>query len=495
MAIITSNAELTGLQLAEPLSYANTTELVSYEEFAGTVDSLWLMLSAILVFLMQAGFALLETGSVRAKNAKNIMIKNLMDACAAAFIWWAIGFPFAYGTGPGGGNPFIGASGFFFINDYVDCSSDTEGVDAVCLYPKGPSIDSFAGWLFQWAFAATAATIVSGAVAERCRFTAYMIYTCVLTGFIYPVVVHWVWSGNGFLSAFKGEGTPGAWLGGMGMVDFAGSGVVHMTGGLAAAVAAAFLGPRIGRFDADGNTLDMPGHNMALVGLGGLLLWTGFYGFNAGSTLGLSGGFYLVAEKVAVNTTLAAGAGGLGAVVMMFATCGFVDVGPLVNGAIGGMVAICSGVAVVEPWAAFVIGFFSVLPLFGWSWLMKKVKIDDPLDASALHYACGFFGLLCGGLFGTRFNTDVAYGPQQGCGGFMRGCNGDQFWVNLVGGIVITAWVGGTCAMLFAALKFSGLFRVPEDEELAGMDVSHHGGSAYEKSTEATEPETEAKEV
>ena len=453
-------------------------EPTSYDEFAIVIDHLWLLLAAFLVFMMQAGFSMLESGMVRSKNAKNIMVKNVMDACAGAFMWWGFGFPFAYGGGNYSGGPanaFIGASGFFFINEYEPCDSSEA---ATCIYGMNPSIDSFAGWLFQWAFAATAATIVAGAVAERCTFMGYLIYTCIITGFIYPVVVHWVWSGNGWLSAFRDTAEPGAWVA-SGMVDFAGSGVVHMTGGCAALVGAMMIGPRNGRFDAEGKLVGIPPHNATFVGLGTLLLWFGWYGFNPGSTLGLSGGFVLVAEKVAVGTTLAAAGGGLAAMLMTMFVNKCVDLPPLCNGILAGLVGVCSAVAVSEPWACFVIGIGSAIVQFWFAILLQKIKIDDPLDASSVHFAAGIFGLICGGLFGTPTNTTAAYSAEQPVGAFFGG-NGQQLGVNLLGALMITVWVGGMSTIVFGTLRLAGILRVPLEEELEGLDKSHHGGSAYD---------------
>ena len=460
-----------------------------YDEFTLIIDHLWLLIAAFLVFLMQAGFAMLETGTVRQKNAKNIMIKNVMDLVVGAFVWWGFGFPFAYGGGDYSGNPpngFIGASGFFFIKGYDACSTDDNHPSA-CLYPIQPSIDSFAGWLFQWAFAATATTIVSGAVAERCSFLGYVIYATFITGFIYPVVVHWIWSPYGWLTAFR-DSPHGAWVA-PGAVDFAGSSVVHMVGGCTALVAAAILGPRIGRFDADGNVKPMGPHNAAFVGLGTLILWFGWYGFNPGSTLALSGGFVLLAEKVAVGTTLAAAGGGLAAICCCFIKDKHLDLPPLCNGILAGLVAVCSGVAVSEPWACFVIGIIGGFFEFGFAIAVQKMKIDDPLDAAAVHMGGGMIGMICGGLFGTRINTDAAYSTEQPCGAFMPGCGGKQLGVNVLTMIMVAIWSMGMGSIVFGSMRLAGILRISPEEEHAGLDASHHGGSAYDDGK--TDPATE----
>ena len=455
---------------------------VKYTDFATVVDHLWLLLSAFLVFIMQAGFAMLEVGTVRTKNAKNLMIKNIMDLAAGAFVWWAFGFAFAYGGGDySGGQPngFIGASGFFFIKGYGPCDPEAN----TCLYvaPEGPiepKFMPFAGWLFQWAFAATATTIVSGAVAERCSFLGYVIYAIFITGFIYPVVVHWIWSGYGWLSAFREDGAPGVWIK-SGVVDFAGSGVVHLVGGSISIVAAAILGPRIGRFDATGKLVPIQPHNSAFIGLGTLLLWFGWYGFNPGSTLMLSDGYVLMAEKVAVGTTLAASGGAIAAICMCFVKDGYLDLPPLCNGILGGLVGVCSAVAVAEPWACWVIGFMSGCVEFWFAVGVQKLKIDDPLDASAVHMGCGFFGLFCGGLFGSKINTAAAYGDAQPCGAFY-GCGGQQLGVNILGGVMIMAWCMGMACIIFGAMKLAGILRITSEQEYKGLDVSYHGSAAYD---------------
>jgi len=462
-----------GLVEAAALDYVTKTE------FSAVVDHLWLLICAFLVFIMQAGFAMLEVGTVRSKNAKNLMIKNIMDLAAGAFVWWAFGFAFAYGGGDYSGGPangFIGAQGFFFIKGYDACDE----ADSLCLYPITPKYDSFAGWLFQWAFAATATTIVSGAVAERCSFLGYVLYAIFITGFIYPVVVHWIWSPYGWLSAFRDdEVASGAWVS-HGVIDFAGSGVVHLVGGSISLVAAAILGPRVGRFDATGKLVKMIPHNSAFVGLGTLLLWFGWFGFNSGSTLALSDGFILAAEKVAVGTTLAASGGGLAGICMCFLKDGYLDLPHLCNGILAGLVSVCSAVAVSEPWACWTIGFGGGIVEFWFAVGVQKLKIDDPLDAAAVHMGGGIFGLICGGLFGTRINTDAAYSVNQPCGLFFPGCGGLQLGVNLLGAVMICVWCMGMGAIVFGSMRLAGILRITPKQENEGLDVSYHGSSAYD---------------
>jgi len=422
------------------------------------LDILWLLLGAYMVFFMQAGFALLEAGSVRAKNTKNILLKNVLDACLGAIVWWIFGYPFAYG-GPydtDKSNHFMGGTNFAMGDD------------------NQVSGGYYAGWMFQWAFAAAAATIVSGAVAERCDFRAYLIYTTLITGFTYPVVVHWGWSSEGWLSAFN---TKEPWVGANGLIDFAGSGIVHMTGGGAALMGAVFLGPRIGRFRDDGTVVDMPGHSTVLAALGTFILWFGWYGFNPVSTLAIQ--YMEDAARVAVTTTLSAAAGGAATLAMHVALGNPPDVSPALNGILAGLVAITAPCPVVEPWAAFLIGLLAGPIYYGTSMGLKMMKIDDPLDASPVHFFCGAWGVISVGFFADKDLTASMYGSySEGHGCFMGG-DGVQLGVQFIGVLAIAAWTCGTAAMIFGALKMAGILRVSEADEVCGLDESHHGGAAY----------------
>lgn len=423
------------------------------------LDVLWLLLGAYIVFFMQAGFALLEAGSVRAKNTKNILLKNILDGCLGAIVWWGFGYPFAYG-GPYAQdkrNPFIGGTNFFMSDD------------------NQVSGEYYAGWMFQWAFAAAAATIVSGAVAERCDFRAYLIYTTIITGFTYPVVVHWGWSSEGWLSAFR---SPEPTVGGHGLIDFAGSGIVHMTGGGAALMGAIFLGPRIGRFRDDGSCVDMPGHSTVLAALGTFILWFGWYGFNPVSTLAIM--YMDDAARIAVTTTLSAATGGCATLGLHVALGNPPDVAPALNGILAGLVSITAACPVVEPWAAFLIGLIAAPVYYGASTMLKKLKIDDPLDASPVHFFCGMWGVLSVGFFASKRLTD-GYSTSEcsDCYGVFMGGGGTQLGVQIAGILAIAGWTTGTSAMIFGALKAFGMLRVSEADEVCGLDESHHGGAAY----------------
>eukprot|EP00803_Ostreobium_quekettii_P002948 evm.model.scf_2798.3 EVM.evm.TU.scf_2798.3 scf_2798:13298-18695(+) len=457
-------------------------------QLATDLDIMWLLLAAYLVFFMQCGFALLEVGSVRAKNTKNILLKvrasvrnlNVVDACVGAVVWYAWGHSFAHGENGIGANPFIGGTNMFMHN-----SKDVSPVEEEKESRFNNADRFFAFWLFQWAFAATSATIVSGAVAERCQFRAYVVYTFVITGFVYPIVVHWVWSKEGWLSAFRvedfssGEDRPDVLFDKtLGMIDFAGSGVVHMTGGGAALMAATIIGPRYGRFDKDKKVQPMVGQSPALTMLGIFILWFGWYGFNPGSTLEFYEHMY-VASKCAVNTTLSAAGGGL--TTLLVDTVVFnhpPDISPILNGLLAGLVSITAGCASVEPYAALAIGCFSGIIYYTASLTLKKLLIDDPLDASSVHFFCGIWGVIAPGLFATPVNVENVYERRTDVGIFYGG-DGSQLGVQVLGALSIGLWTCSISCVMFLTLRAFGLLRVSQDQELTGLDISRHGGAAF----------------
>lgn len=408
-----------------------------------------------MIFLMQCGFAMLCAGSIRAKNVKNIMLKNLLDACGGAIGFFSIGYALAYG----GEGTFYGATNEkFFLHDDTD----------------------YISFFFQFTFAATAATIVAGTVAERCKMSAYLCYSLFLTGFVYPAVVHAIWNSNGFLSAFNEDATKG------GMIDFAGSGVVHMTGGATALVAAIILGPRIGRFyDADGNAIDdpdpFPPHSVALQVLGTFILWFGWYGFNPGSTLGVVG-YGDILALCAVTTTLSAAAGAVSALFfdtllnVMSAGEAEYDLSMAMNGCLGGLVGITAGCSVVEPWASLVIGLISGVVYVLSSKLLVKLKIDDAVDAIPVHFFNGMWGCIATGLFASPRLVSAAY-DYSGPGLFYG--SGDLLAMEIAGILFIIAWTMGIMTPFFLILKTLGIFRVDPLEEEVGLDISHHKGAAY----------------
>lgn len=440
-----------------------------------TVDlnTFFVITSAIFVLIMQAGFCMLTAGSVRARNARGIILKNLMDACVAAIMYFLTGWGVA-GLLVGDANSFIGTSQYTL-----------NGLDASALY----------NWFFQYAFAAAACTIVSGALAERATFVAYLLYSVYIIGFVYPVVTHWIWSPSGWASAFRSEladGTYKSLLFGSGAIDFAGSGAVHMVGGVAACAGAALLGPRLGRYDANGKPIPIPGHNVALAVLGTFLLWVGWYGFNPGSALGIVNGFSTTVARVCVTTTLAGASGGLMTlfthVLIQYKVSGNVtwDVMVAANGALAGLVSVTAPCATITPYAAIIIGIIGAWVYLGGSYLNSHIlRIDDPVDAIAVHGWAGMWGVLAAGLFSTEAYVAEVYGTVPGTedgvrkyGGFYGG-GGSLFAAQIVYMLSVVAWVGGMMGIFFAILKFAGILRVTPEVEAAGCDASHYGGSAY----------------
>jgi len=419
-------------------------------DLIAAVDTAWLLIAAFLVFFMQAGFAMLTAGFVRAKNTANILMKNMIDACVGALSFWAVGWAFAYGMGDGS-NGFIGMGNFFL---------------------RG--FDDYAGWIFQFAFVAVAATIVAGAVAERLKFSAYLIYTVVITAFIYPVVVHWAWSENGWLSAFREDP-----LFANGYIDFAGSGVVHTVGGMAGLMGAIFVGARRGKFGKGGEINAIPGHSISLAALGMLILWFGWYGFNPGSTLGLSGGGAALAARVAVTTTLAAGAGAFAAVVASKLSTGRYDAGLTINGVLGGLVGITAGTATVDPWAAVVIGAIGSLVVFFGVRLLDNLRVDDPVGAVAVHGMAGIWGVLAVGLFSSQAGLERAGYTDPSSYGLLLGGGFEQLGMQALGIAAIAGWTVVTAGILFAAIKYTIGLRVGPEEEERGLDLDEHGIDAY----------------
>ncbi|WP_376790721.1 ammonium transporter [Thermoflexus sp.] len=440
-----------GLALAQGPSPESGTVEVVREELGRAINLAWTLIAAFLVFFMQAGFAMVEAGFARSKNVVAVLTKNLMDALIGGLAFWAFGFALMFGgsgLAPGleRGTPWIGTSGFFLTGlAYNDQTA--------------------ALWFFQMVFAATAATIVSGAMAERTKTTAYLAYSFLISALIYPIYGHWVWGGGwlGDLSAylpFLGEG--------VGAKDFAGSGVVHAVGGFVALVGAAMVGPRVGKFNRDGTPNALPGHNLALVTLGTFILFFGWFGFNPGSTLAATDSRIAM---IAVNTFLAGAAGAVVAIYYGFFRTGKLELPLACNGALAGLVGITAPCAYVAPWAAVLIGGIAALVMIGGAAFVERIlKVDDVVGASAVHGFAGLWGLLAVGLF-----ADGTYG---GVAGLIVGSWG-QLVAQVIDMVVVTAWSLGTGFLIFWLIRQTIGLRVSAEEERLGLDLTEHGAEAY----------------
>ena len=414
------------------------------------VDNLWLVIAGALVFLMQAGFAFVEAGLTRAKNLANIMAKNLADMAIGVTMFFVVGYTIAYGSG---GSDWLGGFGDLFFQ---------ESADPDVLFDLGAGLTPATNFFFQVVFAATAVTIASGAMAERTKFTTYLVFAAVMTAIIYPVVVHWTWGGGLIAQMSIGDAV---------YSDFAGSTIVHLTGGVAALVGAYLIGPRIGKYGEDGKPRAIPGHNIGYAVVGVFILWFGWFGFNAGSELAADE----FVPFLAMNTLIAAAAGVIGATAIIWFKTGVADVAMAGNGALAGLVSITAPVGTVTPVFALVIGLvggvivvFSVLAF-------DKIKIDDPVGAISVHGTCGIWGTLSIGLFAKY--DDAFLGREDA--GLIYGGGLDQLIMQLVMVLIVIAWVGITSFILFGALKATMGLRVSEAEEATGLDVAEHGSAGY----------------
>jgi ammonium transporter, Amt family len=399
------------------------------------LDTVWVLIAAFMVFFMQAGFGMVEAGFIRAKNATNILTKNFLDFCMASLGFFAFGYAIMFGPG----NGLIGLNGWFLM-----------GAES------GADVPLFAFWLFQAAFCGAAATIVAGGMAERMKFPAYLIYSFLVSALIYPIVGHWVWGGG--------------WISSIGFADFAGSTVVHTTGGIAALVGTMILKPRTGKYRADGSPNMIPGHNIPLASLGVFILWFGWFGFNAGSTLGVGNG-QLIA-RVAINTNLAAAAGGVTAMGLIWALTKKADLSMAMNGALAGLVAVTAPCAYIDPWAAIVIGSVGgVLVILGTE-LLDKLKIDDPVGAVPVHGLNGIWGTVAIGLFG-KSSLGVAND------GLFYGGGLTQLGIQLVGVLAVAGFVFVGMGIIFKLIDRTIGLRVPQEEEFRGLDIGEHGIQSY----------------
>mmetsp|Transcript_114570 Transcript_114570/g.323935 ORF Transcript_114570/g.323935 Transcript_114570/m.323935 type:complete len:505 (+) Transcript_114570:44-1558(+) len=461
--MVNTTAAVISLQSQVDDLQTQVNDLNTYaDEISGGADEMWHLIAGTLVFFMQAGFAMLEAGSVRSKNAVNILFKNLIDGAISAIVFWTLGYGFAYGETANG---FVGTSKFGLASNDFDLGNGSSKLD-------------FHTFFFQWTFAATAATIVSGCVAERCKLEAYFLYSFFIILWIYPVIVHWCW-GDGWLSPFADQTNEYLFYGksSNSFIDFAGSGVVHTVGGVAGLIAAFVLGPRKGRF-VNGEVVPMPGHSIPIVVLGTIILWVGWYGFNAGSTLCITGDCSKLASKVAVVTTIAAAFGALTMVACQLLILKTFDLPLVCNALLAGLVAVTGPCAVIEPWAAMIIGISGCLVYMGCSKLLLLLQIDDPLEASAIHGGCGIWGVLAVGIFGNDDNAAFA-GYQGSANGNHPFRTGEQFGVQLVGILMILVWTIFWSLLLFYGIDFTIGMRVSEEIEDEGLDSSEHGSKAY----------------
>lgn len=402
------------------------------------VDYLWIILSAILVIFMQAGFALLEAGSTRMKNAGHVASKTVITFALSALTFWAVGFGFTFGEG----NFWMGTKGFFL-----------QGIDEVF----GVPVDLF--FLFQMAFAAVSVAIAFGGFAERAKLSVYVIFTIVFTALIYPVVGHWIWGGG--------------WLAEHGKQDFAGSTVVHLQGGIAALVATLLLKPRIGKYNKNGTSNVLPGHNQVYTVLGVLILWVGWFGFNAGSTLGLSNGLF---SHVALTTMLATAAGAIAAMFASWFKTGKADIPSMLNGVLAALVAITASCAFVEAWASVVIGAVAGVLTYGTSVYFDKKGIDDPICAFSVHGIAGIWGTLSTGFFAAPRLVELT---GVGKSGLIYGGGFDQLWVQAIGVLASGVYVAIVSFIILYILEKTIGLRVTAEEELVGLDMSEHGAYGY----------------
>ncbi|MBI4200804.1 MAG: ammonium transporter [Chloroflexi bacterium] len=423
------------------------------------VNMAWTLVTGFLVWFMQAGFALLGAGLIRSKHTVNYMTKSFMDFCMTGISFWAFGFALMFGAsgavmgaspaaGLESGNKLFGLSGFFLSGGAYDVT--TIGL-----------------WFFQMVFAATAATIVAGMVAERMKITAYLAYSFLIGAIIYPIYGHWVW-GGGWLATLKIGDT-------VGVRDFAGSGVVHVIGGTVGLMGAWLAGPRIGRYNADGSMNEFKGHNLVYVVTGTFILFFGWFGFNPGSTLAATD---LRISVIAVNTFLAGVTGAIVAIYLSIARTGKADIIAACNGALAGLVGITAPSAFVAPWGAVIIGAIAPLVQQAAQWFVgRKLRIDDVVGAFGVHAGAGLWGLLAVGIF--------ADGTYLGVSGLITG-SVEQLVLQLIDMVVVAAWGLGTGFILFFALKKTMGLRAPREEEMEGLDMPEHGIEAYPEAVPET---------
>ncbi|MCT8334926.1 ammonium transporter [Leptospira sp. 85282-16] len=409
------------------------------------LDTLWVLVAGMLVFFMNAGFALVESGFAQSKNTVNILAKNFIVFAAATFSYWAIGWGLMFGDG----SPFVATEGLFFLGGADNSPAIGDAYQGVYSSMNWTGVPLLAKFFFQLVFAATAATIVSGAVAERIKFHSFLIFSFILVAVMYPFTGHWVWGGG--------------WLAGLGFHDFAGSTVVHSVGGWAALAGAIVLGARKGKFLPDGRIKPILGHNMTSAALGTLILWLGWFGFNPGSTMGVGDGS--VMAHVIVTTNISAALGALASTVTAWIILKKPDLGMILNGTLAGLVGITAPCAIVSPTSAAIIGAVSGILVVLSVLFFDKIKIDDPVGATSVHLVCGIWGTLAVAIFGYE--------------GAPAGVEVPSILTQLYGILAIGGFTFVVSFVLWYVLKLAGGIRVSEEEELSGLDLGEHGAEAY----------------
>jgi ammonium transporter, Amt family len=419
------------------------------------MDTMWVMVAGMLVFFMNAGFCMLETGFCRQKNAVNVLAKNLIVFALSTIAFWSLGFGLMFSNGSG----LIGSSGGFFLGGEDNSPAMLDAYKGIFASLNWTGVPLGAKFFFQLVFAGTAATIVSGAVAERIKFVSFLIFSLLLVGIAYPITGHWIWGGG--------------WLAKLGFFDFAGSTVVHAMGGWSALMGAIFLGPRIGKYNADGSTNAIPAHNMSIATLGCLILWLGWFGFNPGSTMGVGNGNALV--HIALVTNTGAAFGGLAATLVAWWYLGKPDLSMVINGLLAGLVAVTAPCAFISlPSAAIIGAIGGVLAVFAVG-IFDRLKVDDPVGATSVHLVCGVWATIALGLFseGDKFGSA---GPKLGL--FMGG-GMEQLMPQLIGTVAVGLFTVVLTSIFWILLKVTLGIRVNEEEELMGLDLSEHSMEAY----------------
>ncbi|SDE23721.1 ammonium transporter, Amt family [Paenibacillus sp. UNCCL117] len=417
------------------------------------LNAIWVMLGAILVIFMQSGFVMLEAGSTRMKNAGHIAGKTIVALGIVTLVFWAVGYALIFGSQ---GNSLIGWGDYFGF--------DVKDV------PEGSTVAPTVMFIFQLAFAAISMAVAFGGFAERAKLSAYLIFAILFSVIVYPVIAHWIWGGG--------------WLAEHGKQDFAGSTVVHLTGAMAALAATLLLKPRLGKYNKNGTPNAMPGHNQVFTTLGVMLLWVGWFGFNAGSTIAVGDGSFF--GFVAINTQLAAAAGAVAAFLIAWSVNGKADIGVMLNGALAGLVAITASCAFVESWAAIVIGLIAGFVVFGSMRMFEKLRVDDPIYALSAHGTAGVWGTLSTGIFAT---PELAEKVGVGKAGLLYGGGFEQLGVQLMGVVVCGAFAFIASYIILAIMKAVMGLRVTEEEETIGLDLSEHGTYGYPEQLKAAQAE------